>query len=148
MRILLQRTTKANVIIDNKDNGSINDGLVLFVGFTNNDSETIIDKMIDKVINLRIFSDSNGNMNLSLLDINGSILSISQFTLYADYSHGRRPSFIDALNKEDAYNLYHLFNNKLRSKNIIVEEGIFGSHMDVTLTNSGPVTILLDSKEI
>lgn len=148
MRIVIQRVSKAKVTIDNIVNGEINNGFLLLVGFTKGDNEITIDKMVDKVINLRIFDDADGNMNLSLIDTLGSILSISQFTLYADAKKGRRPSFIDALNKDDAINLYKLFNDKLRLQNIKVEEGIFGADMDVKLINNGPVTIILDSKEV
>ncbi|MDD4809528.1 MAG: D-aminoacyl-tRNA deacylase, partial [Bacilli bacterium] len=136
------------VVIDNKINGQINNGLVVLVGFTNGDNELIIDKMITKLINLRIFSDQEDNMNLSLLDTNGSILSISQFTLYANAKKGNRPSFSESLNKEDANELYNLFNLKLQAKNINVKTGIFGSKMSVQLINEGPVTIILDSKEV
>ena len=124
--------------------GKINKGYVLLVGFTNGDNEEIIDKMINKIINLRVFEDENGKMNLSILDINGSILSISQFTLYANTKEGRRPSFTDALNPHEASTLYDLFNEKL-SKYLHVETGIFASDMKVEIYNDGPVTIILDS---
>lgn len=148
MKVLLQRSKNSKVIIDNEVNGEIKKGLVLLVGFTHDDNETIIDKMIDKIINLRIFEDEKGLMNLSLLDINGEILSISQFTLYADATSGRRPSFVNSMKKEIASELYDLFNKKLKEKNIKVETGIFGADMKVEIYNDGPVTIMLDSKEI
>lgn len=148
MRVLLQRSKNSKVRINDKINGEIEKGLVLFVGFTNGDDEEIIDKMIDKVINLRIFEDENNLMNLSLLDVNGSILSISQFTLYANCKKGRRPSFTEALNSKDASKLFDTFNSKLKSKNINVETGIFGSDMKVEIYNDGPVTILLDSSDL
>lgn len=148
MRIVIQRVTKAKVTINNKVNGEITNGLLLLTGFTEGDDLKIIDKMVDKVINLRIFDDKDGNMNLSLIDTSGSILSISQFTLYADSKKGRRPSFIEAMNKEEATILYDMFNTKLRTQNITVEEGIFGADMDVEFINNGPVTIILDSKEV
>ncbi len=148
MLVVLQRSKNSKVIINNKINGSIEQGLVILVGFTNGDNETIIDKMIDKIINLRIFEDDKGLMNLSLLDIKGSILSISQFTLYAKCKKGRRPSFVDALEPNGASRLYDIFNNKLRDKQIPVETGIFGSDMLVQINNDGPVTIVLDSSHI
>ena len=117
---------------------------MLLVGFTDTDDSNIIDYMVDKVINLRIFDDDNGIMNKSLLDTNGSILSVSQFTLYGDASKGRRPSYIKALSGDKAINLYNEFNNKLKEKNIHIETGIFGADMKVTLTNDGPITILLE----
>lgn len=144
MRVVLQRSKNSKVTIDNKVNGSIDYGYVLLVGFTNGDNEEIIDKMINKIINLRVFEDENGKMNLSILDINGSILSISQFTLYANTKEGRRPSFTDALNPHEASALYDLFNEKL-SKYLHVETGIFASDMKVEIYNDGPVTIILDS---
>jgi D-tyrosyl-tRNA(Tyr) deacylase len=139
MRILLQRVINASVTIDNNLKGSIDKGLLLLVGFTNNDNEEIIDKMIKKIINLRIFEDENNKMNLSLIDINGSILSISQFTLYANTNNGRRPSFEESLNYNEANNLYDVFNNKLKEQNINIETGIFGADMKINLINDGPV---------
>ena len=144
MKIVVQRCTKARVDVDNKTVGSIDKGLMLLVGFTDTDNEDIIDYMVDKVINLRIFDDINGVMNKSLLDIGGSILSVSQFTLYGDASKGRRPSYIKALSGDKAIVLYEEFNKKLRDKNIHVETGIFGAEMQVTFTNDGPITILLE----
>lgn len=146
MRILVQRSKFSSVTIDGKVNGQIDYGLTLLVGFTENDNEKIIDYMVDKVINLRIFDDENGVMNKSLLDVSGSILSISQFTLYGDASKGRRPSYIKALRGEKATSLYDTFNNKLREKNINVQTGIFGADMLVNIQNDGPVTILLEKE--
>lgn len=148
MKALLQRSKESKVTINNKINGKIDNGLVIFVGFTNGDNEEIINKMIDKIINLRIFEDEKGLMNLSLLDINGSILSISQFTLYADAKKGRRPSFINALEPNESSKLYDIFNQKLKEKNINVQTGIFGEDMKVEIYNDGPVTIMLDSDEL
>lgn len=148
MRLILQRVTSAKVTINNKINGKIKNGLMILVGFTINDNEETIDKMIEKTINLRIFDDKEGSMNLSLIDTKGSILSISQFTLYANLKKGRRPSFIDALDYNKAEKLYKIFNQKIKEQNIIVEEGIFGSEMSVQIANEGPVTIILDSKEV
>lgn len=146
MRVLVQRSKHSLVTINDKINGEIPFGLTLLVGFTTGDDEKIIDYMVDKIINLRIFDDENGIMNKSLLDVSGSILSISQFTLYADASKGRRPSYIKALRGEEATILYDLFNQKLREKNIDVQTGIFGADMLVNIQNDGPVTILLEKE--
>lgn len=144
MRVLVQRVTSANVKVDNKVVGEINHGLLLLVGFTQSDTSKEIDYMVDKVINLRIFDDENGVMNKSLLDTKGSILSVSQFTLYADATKGRRPSYINALNGDKAIILYDEFNKKLKEKNVKVETGIFGADMQVELINDGPITIMLE----
>lgn len=148
MKLLVQRSKNSKVTIDEKVNGEIKHGYVVLVGLTHEDNETIVDKMIDKLINLRIFEDSEGKMNLSLLDVKGEILSVSQFTLYADASGGRRPSFVNAMKPDEASRLYDYFNEKLRSKDIKVETGIFGADMKVEIYNDGPVTIMLDSKEL
>ena len=144
MKIVLQRSKNASVSIKNQIVGKINHGLVLLVSFTDNDDSKIIDYMVDKVLNLRIFDDENGVMNKSIIDTNGSILSISQFTLYADTSKGRRPSYIKALKQDKARKLYDEFNNKLKNKNIKVETGKFKEDMQVSLINDGPVTIILE----
>ncbi len=144
MRLVVQRCDEAKVTVDNKTVGKIDRGMMLLVGFTDTDTSKEIDYMVDKVINLRIFDDEDGIMNKSLLDTNGSILSISQFTLYADASKGRRPSYVKALSGDKATILYDEFNQKLKEKNIHVETGIFGAEMKVTFTNDGPVTILLE----
>lgn len=146
MRVVVQRSKFSSVTIDKKINGKIDFGLTLLVGFTDNDDEKIIDYMVDKIINLRIFDDEDGVMNKSLLDVSGSILSISQFTLYGDASKGRRPSYIKALRGEEATVLYDLFNSKLKAKNINVQTGIFGANMLVNIQNDGPVTILLEKE--
>ena len=143
MKIVVQRSLKSSVKVDNKVVGSIDHGLVLLVGFTYKDNLDIIDYMVDKVLNLRIFDDENGIMNKSLLDAGGDILSISQFTLYADSRKGRRPSYVNALNGEEAIKLYDIFNEKLRS-HVKVETGIFGAEMEVSITNDGPITIILE----
>ncbi len=147
MRVVIQRSKKSKVTIDGKINGKIDHGFVILVGFTEGDNEKILDKMINKIINLRIFEDENGKMNKSILDTKGSILSISQFTLYASCTEGRKPSFINALNPATATILYDKFNQKL-SEFVSVETGIFGSDMKVEIFNDGPVTIILDSNEI
>ena len=146
MKLLVQRVKKASVTIDDKVVGNINSGLLILVGFTYNDSEETISKMVNKVKNLRIFDDENGVMNKSLLDVGGSILSVSQFTLYADTKKGRRPSYVNALNGEEAVKLYERFNELLR-KEANVETGIFGADMLVSLENDGPVTIIMESEE-
>lgn len=146
MRVLVQRSKFSSVSIDGRINGKINSGLTLLVGFTHDDDEKVVDYMVDKVINLRIFDDEKGVMNKSVLDVSGSILSISQFTLYADASKGRRPSYIKALNGKEAITLYNLFNKKLKEKNIDVQTGIFGADMLVNIQNDGPVTILLEKE--
>ena len=143
MRVLVQRSLESSVLVDNKIVGKIESGLVLLVGFTYGDSKKEIDYMVDKVINLRIFDDENGVMNKSLMDVHGSILSISQFTLYGNAKKGRRPSYVDALGGEDASKHYDEFNNELLKHNIKVETGIFGADMVVNITNDGPVTLLL-----
>jgi D-tyrosyl-tRNA(Tyr) deacylase len=147
MRVVIQRSKKSKVTIDGKVNGEIDHGYVVLVGFTEGDNEAIIDKMVNKIVNLRIFEDDQGKINLSILDVNGSILSISQFTLYANCKEGRRPSFTEALNPTEATKLYYIFNEKLREY-VIVETGIFGADMKVEIYNDGPVTIVLDSNEL
>lgn len=144
MKVLVQRVLSAKVEVDNKVVGSIDKGLLLFVGFTQSDSSKEIDYMVDKVLNLRIFDDENGVMNKSLLEVKGSILSVSQFTLYADSSKGRRPSYINALNGTEAVTLYNEFNDKLKNTSINIQTGIFGADMKVSLINDGPITIMLE----
>lgn len=146
MRVVVQRCMKASVQVENNTVGSIGKGLMLLVGFTYGDSEKEIDYMVDKIVHLRIFDDENGVMNQSLLDVSGSILSISQFTLYADTRKGRRPSYIKALNGDEAKTLYQFFNQKLRNAVELVEEGIFGADMKVDFINDGPVTIILEKE--
>ena len=148
MKVVMQRSKNSKVTIDGKIHGEIKEGLVLLSSFTNGDNEKIVDKVIDKIINLRIFTDNEDKMNLSLLDIKGSILNISQFTLYADISKGRRPSFINALNPADASKLYNYMNSKLKDLNIHTEAGIFGADMKLEIYNDGPVTIILDSTNL
>ena len=143
MRILVQRSLKSSVEVDNKIVGSINNGLVLLVGFTYGDTEENIKYLINKVVNLRIFDDENGIMNKSILDVGGSILSISQFTLYANTEKGNRPSYAKSLNREEAIKLYDKFNEELK-KYVAVETGKFGAEMRVNITNDGPITILLE----
>ena len=146
MRLLVQRSKNASVTIDGNVHGKIDSGLVVLVGFTHTDTEAEIDYLVDKLLHLRIFDDENGVMNRSLLDVGGEILSISQFTLYADTKKGRRPSYIAALNGNDATKLYDLFNQKIKEKGVKIETGIFGSDMKVALINDGPITILLEKE--
>ncbi len=145
MRVVVQRSKNSNVSVDDKIVGEINKGLCILVGFTDGDAEADIDHIVKKVINLRIFDDENGIMNKNILDVGGSILSISQFTLYADTKKGNRPSYIKAMKGESAIKLYELFNQKLKEY-VDVQTGIFGADMLVSIENDGPVTILMDSK--
>ena len=137
MRVLVQKSLEASVKVDGEILGSIDSGLVLLVGFTEGDNEEIIDKMISKTINLRIFEDENGVMNKSFLEVGGSILSISQFTLYADIKKGRRPSFINAMRPERATKLYDYTISYLKTLVPVVKQGIFGADMKVELLNNG-----------
>ena len=143
MRILVQRSGKSSVSVDGKVVGKIDSGLVLFVGFTDGDSMSQIEYLAKRVANLRIFPDENGVMNKSILEYGGDILSISQFTLYADTSKGNRPSYINAMKGEESTKLYDLFNEEMR-KYCKVETGIFGADMTVSITNIGPTTIHLE----
>ena len=145
MRVVIQRCKEASVTVDKNIVGKIKQGYTLFVGFSYNDKEDVLEKMANKIINLRIFEDENEKMNYDIKTVNGSILSVSQFTLYAKLE-GRRPSFTDAMKYNDAKDMYKKFNDILRSHNIIVEEGIFGADMKVQLLNDGPVTIIIDSE--
>lgn len=149
MRVCLQRVTTASVTVDSKIVGQIDHGLLLLTGVGHNDSQDIIDKMAVKVANLRIFSDADGKFNLSLLDVQGGALVVSQFTLYADARKGRRPSYIDAARPDVASPLCDRFAQQLAMLGVNpVQTGIFGAHMDVALINDGPVTIWLDSDEV
>ena len=143
MKVLVQRSGKSSVSVSSKVVGKIDSGLVLFVGFTEGDDISNINYLVKKVLNLRIFPDENGVMNKSILDYGGSILSISQFTLYVDTNKGNRPSYINALSGEYSSKLYDEF-NKVLSESIHVETGIFGADMEVDITNIGPTTIMLE----
>lgn len=143
MKVVVQRAENAKCEIANKIVGKIDNGLMLLVGFTEGDSIENIQYMCKKIVNLRIFEDESGIMNKSILDVGGSILSISQFTLYADTSKGNRPSYINALKASEATKLYDLFNYELK-KLINVETGVFGADMKITFTNVGPTTIILE----
>ena len=143
MRIVVQRVVESTVSVDNAIVGSIDKGLMILVGITRGDSRENIEYLVNKLVNLRIFDDNDGIMNKSIIDVDGKILSISQFTLYADTSKGNRPSYANALKSEEAVFLYNLFNDELR-KHVSVAEGVFGADMKVSLTNDGPVTIILE----
>lgn len=147
MRVVVQRSKQASVEVDGQTVGKIEQGLVLLVGIRHEDTEADIKWMADKVANLRIFEDDEGKMNLSLMDIGGQILSVSQFTLYGDCRKGRRPNFMAAARPEQAESMYEQFNSLLREKGIEVQTGQFGAMMDVKLTNWGPVTLVIDSEE-
>lgn len=147
MKVILQRVTSASVEVDNQIVGKITNGLLLLVGIESGDSEDLIKKFAKKILNLRIFEDENGKMNLSVLDTRGSILSVSQFTLAADCKKWNRPSFAGAENPEIAKKFWEKLNEKMR-ENIIIETGIFGAEMKVNLINNGPVTIILDSRDL
>ena len=146
MKVVVQRSLESSVTVNEKVVGKIDYGLVILVGFTDGDSEREIDYLVDKVINLRIFDDDDGVMNKSLVDVGGSILSISQFTLYGDTRKGRRPSYVRALTGDKAIVLYDLWNEKLKKSGVNVETGVFGADMKVNINNDGPVTILLEKE--
>ena len=143
MRVLIQRSGDASVKVADKIVGKIDQGLVVFVGFTDGDGVEVISYLAKKIVNLRIFPDEDGVMNKSILDFGGKILSVSQFTLYADCKKGNRPSYIAAMNNHEAIHFYELFNEELR-KYVEVETGEFGADMDVSITNIGPTTIWLE----
>ncbi len=148
MRVIVQRTTHATVSIEGKIVGQIEQGFMLLVGITHTDTKTEADYIAKKVAQLRVFEDAEGKMNLCLKDIGGAILSISQFTLYADTRHGNRPSFIQAAHPEQAAPLYDYFNEQLRTTyGLHVETGHFGADMKVDFINDGPVTIIIDSAD-
>lgn len=146
MRAVLQRVTNADVKIDGRVNGKIDNGLLVLLGVGNGDTEEDMKYIADKIIKLRIFSDENDKMNLSLEDVGGSMLVISQFTLYGDCSHGRRPYFGNAMEPVSANEMYEKFVAYIREQGIHTETGEFGADMKVSLTNDGPVTIILESK--
>jgi D-aminoacyl-tRNA deacylase len=148
MRVLVQLVLEAHVDIAGKTVGQTGRGFLLFVGFTQGDTIDTLTKMADKVTKLRVFPDENGKTNKSLTDIGGSILSISQFTLYADAKEGNRPSFVKAMPGKDSEPLYALFNNMLKERGFHVETGVFGADMKVHLINDGPFTLWLDSEEL
>ena len=146
MRAVVQKVKKAQVLSEGKPAGEISQGLVVFLGVTHDDTEEDAKYLAEKIANLRIFEDSDDKLNLSVLDVGGEILSVSQFTLYGDCRKGRRPSFTQAARPEMANDLYEKFNEYLRLANLNVATGVFQTQMEVSLVNDGPVTMLLDSK--
>lgn len=147
MKAVIQRSQAGECRVEGDVTGSIEHGLVVLVGFTHDDTEKDLQWMAQKIINLRIFEDETGKMNHSLIDKNGSLLSISQFTLYGDCRKGRRPNFMDAAKPEEAKQMYHRFNDILREKGVAVETGIFGEMMEISFTNDGPVTLIVESPD-
>ena len=148
MRAIVQRVKEASVTIDNKEYSKIKRGLLVFLGVGNNDNKSDLDYISKKISNMRIFSDENGKMNLSIKDIDGEILLVSQFTLYGDIRKGNRPSFTDSANPEIANQLYESLAKDLEQNSIAVKTGVFAADMQVSLINDGPVTIQLDSSKI
>ena len=148
MKLVVQRVSKANVRVNNKIIGNINNGFLVLLGITHTDNEKIADYLVKKLVNLRVFKDKEDKMNLSIKDIKGEILIISQFTLYANTKDGNRPSFIEAANPEYANKLYEYFIKKCKDTGIKIETGEFGASMQVELLNDGPVTIILEKKNI
>ncbi|WFA09845.1 D-aminoacyl-tRNA deacylase [Tissierella sp. Yu-01] len=147
MRAIVQRVTEASVIVDGEIVGEINQGLLVLLGVGDEDDDKDLEYIVDKVVGLRIFQDENDKMNLSLVDIDGELLVVSQFTLYGDVRKGKRPSFSTSAKPEIGNMYYEKFIEKTRDLGIKTETGVFGAHMDVHLVNNGPVTILLDSKK-
>lgn len=148
MKFVIQRVTEASVTVDGNCIGKIGKGFLVLIGISENDTREIADKMIKKLIGLRIFKDEKGKVNLSLADVNGELLLVSQFTLYADCKKGNRPSFVNAGNPELANQLYEYIIESCRLQLPVVETGSFGADMKVSLLNDGPFTILLDSREL
>ena len=144
MKLVVQRVKKANVVVNNETIGEIGQGYMVLIGVGPQDTKQTADFLVQKLIKLRIFEDENQKMNLSIKDINGELLIVSQFTLYADTNSGNRPSFANAAKPDKANELYEYFMQKCRKENIVVEHGIFGADMKVELLNDGPVTILLE----
>ncbi|MBQ3475465.1 MAG: D-tyrosyl-tRNA(Tyr) deacylase [Bacilli bacterium] len=146
MRVVVQRASNVSILIDNKETRSIDKGLVVLLGITKDDNENDIDYIIKKITNLRIFEDDNEKMNYSVKDIKGSLMIVSQFTLYADTKKGNRPFFGERISFEDAKKIYDVFIEKLKQEDVSFTTGKFGSDMRITLTNEGPVTIIIDSR--
>ena len=146
MKIVIQRVTEANVKVEGKIVGEITKGLLLLIGIDEEDEKTDADWLVQKILNLRIFGDEEGKLNLSVTDISGEILCISQFTLIADYKKGNRPSFIKAAKADKAIPLFEYFKTEIAKSGLKIESGIFGADMKVSLLNDGPVTIVMDSK--
>lgn len=148
MKFVIQRVSEASCRVDDTITGQINKGFLVFIGVSNEDTTAIADKMVKKLLGLRIFEDSEGKTNLSLNDVNGELLLISQFTLYADCKKGNRPSFINAGKPDMANEMYEYIISKCKEQIPVVEKGVFGAHMHISLVNDGPFTIVLDSREI
>lgn len=146
MKAVIQRVSEANVKVEGEIVGEISHGLLLLVGIDEEDEKADADWLVQKILNLRIFGDEDGKLNLSVLDITGEILCISQFTLIADYKKGNRPSFIKAAKPDKAIPLFEYFKTQIAQSNLKIESGIFGADMKVSLLNDGPVTIVMDSK--
>jgi D-aminoacyl-tRNA deacylase len=146
VKVVIQRAKDAKVTVEDKIVGQIDEGVMVLVGITHDDTEADAEYLAEKIANVRIFEDAAGKMNDSLLDVNGQVLSVSQFTLYGDCRKGRRPNFMNAAKPEFANELYEIFNTKLREKGLYVETGVFGAMMDVQFTNVGPVTLIVESK--
>lgn len=147
MRIVIQRVSKASVAVDEEVVGQIGRGFMVLVGVEEADSQEDVDYLVRKTANMRIFEDEEGKMNISLKDIGGQILSISQFTLHANTKKGNRPSFVDAARPDHSLPLYEAYNEGLRQEGLTVETGEFGADMQISLINDGPVTIIIDSKD-
>jgi D-tyrosyl-tRNA(Tyr) deacylase len=148
MKFVIQVVSEGKVTVDDRVTGQIGTGYVVLIGVGQEDTKETADKMVKKMLGLRIFKDENGKTNLSLKDVNGGLLLISQFTLYADCRHGNRPSFVNAGAPDTAKELYEYIIEKCKAEVPVVEQGEFGEHMQVSLVNDGPFTILLDSKEL
>lgn len=148
MKFVIQRVSSASVSVENKTVGSIDLGFMVLIGITHTDNREIADVLIKKLLSLRVFTDEQDKMNLSLKDVNGSLLLVSQFTLYADCTHGNRPSFTNAAKPDYANELYEYIINKCKDEGFNVQTGVFGAKMDVSLVNDGPVTVIFDSNEL
>lgn len=147
MRAVVQRVKEANVVVEGKIVGNINKGLLVLLGVGEEDDDKDLEYLVDKILGLRIFQDANDKMNLSLLDVGGELLVVSQFTLYGDVRKGKRPSFTDSAHPDLGNKYYEEFVQRARDMGVDVKTGVFGAHMDVSLINDGPVTIMIDSKK-
>ncbi|OPC31157.1 D-aminoacyl-tRNA deacylase [Elizabethkingia miricola] len=146
MKVVIQRVSESEVVVENQSVGKIGKGFMLLIGIDENDEKQDADWLVQKILNLRVFGDEEGKLNLSVLDIKGELLCISQFTLIADYKKGNRPSFIKAAKPDKAVPLFEYFKEEIAKSGLKTESGIFGADMKVSLTNDGPVTIVMDSK--